>query len=129
VGGYVAAATAAVVGLAAVAMYDVEHDAADANITSLPDALWWAATTVTTVGYGDHYPTTGAGRLVAVALMLTGIALLGVITASIAAWFVDRLHHIQQADEHTDATLTEVLTELRALHARLDALDERGPAR
>lgn len=120
---YVTGATLALVGVSAVAMYDVEHDVASANIHTLPDALWWAATTVTTVGYGDRYPTTEAGRLVAIGLMLAGIALLGVITASIATWFVDRLRQVQDAEHNTEATLTDILTEVRALHARLDALD------
>jgi voltage-gated potassium channel len=43
---------------------------------------------VTTVGYGDRYPTTTEGRFLAVLLMITGISLVGVITASVAAWFV-----------------------------------------
>jgi voltage-gated potassium channel len=63
VSAYVGVAVVVVIGVAAVAMYDAERRAAGANITSLPDALWWAATTVTTVGYGDRYPTTGVGRL------------------------------------------------------------------
>jgi len=88
--------------------------------------LWWAITTVTTVGYGDRYPTTGTGRLVGGALMLVGIALLGVITASIAAWFVDRLRDVQVAETTTEAALGEVLAELKALHVRLDAI-ERQP--
>ena len=53
------------------------------TIRTWPDALWWSITTVTTVGYGDKVPVTRAGRGVAVILMLTGIALLGVITASL----------------------------------------------
>ena len=96
-----------------------------ANIKTFPDALWWAITTVTTVGYGDRYPTTGTGRLVGGALMLVGIALLGVITASIAAWFVDRLRDVQVAETTTEAALGEVLAELKALHTRLDAIERR----
>ena len=47
-------------------MHDTaERDAPASNIKTLPDALWWAATTVTTVGYGDRYPTTGTGRVIA----------------------------------------------------------------
>ena len=58
------------------------------NIKTFSDGLWWSVTTVTTVGYGDRYPTTTEGRFLAVLLMITGISLVGVITASVAAWFV-----------------------------------------
>ena len=58
--------------LAAIAVLDAEQDAAGANITTFGDALWWSATTVTTVGYGDRFPVTGEGRLIAVALMIVG---------------------------------------------------------
>ena len=58
------------------------------NIKTFGDGLWWAVTTVTTVGYGDRYPTTTEGRSLAVVLMIMGISLVGVITASVAAWFV-----------------------------------------
>lgn len=127
VSSYVAGAAVVVIGVAAVAMYDAERTAEGANITSLPDALWWAATTVTTVGYGDRYPTTTYGRLVAVALMVMGIALLGVVTATIAAWFVDRLRRVEATDARTEATLSDVLVELRAVRVRLDELEGVGP--
>ena len=74
---YVVGATSMVLFVASLAMLDTERGAKGANITNYPDALWWAATTVTTVGYGDRYPTTGTGRLIGVGLMLCGIALLG----------------------------------------------------
>ena len=67
---------------------DVERGAHGANITTFGDALWWAMTTVTTVGYGDQFPVTTTGRIVAAALMLVGISLLGLITATVAASFV-----------------------------------------
>ena len=58
------------------------------NIKNFGDGLWWAMTTVTTVGYGDRYPTSAEGKFLAVGLMVVGISLMGVITASVAAWFV-----------------------------------------
>jgi voltage-gated potassium channel len=65
-----------------------ERDLVGSNIKNFGDGLWWAITTVTTVGYGDRYPTTTEGRFLAVLLMFVGISLVGVITASVAAWFV-----------------------------------------
>lgn len=85
---YVVGTAVAAVGLGALAILDAEQEATGANIVTFGDALWWAATTVTTVGYGDHYPVTTAGRLVAVTLMLLGIALVGSVTAGVAAWFI-----------------------------------------
>ncbi len=72
----------------ALAVLDAEQAVPGASIVTFPDALWWAMTTVTTVGYGDLYPVSGAGRVVAASLMVVGISVLGVVTASVAAWFV-----------------------------------------
>lgn len=58
------------------------------NIFTAGDALWWAFVTITTVGYGDLYPVTLEGRLVAVILMTTGVGLFGTFTAFVASWFV-----------------------------------------
>jgi voltage-gated potassium channel len=65
-----------------------ERGVEGSNIKNFGDGLWWAITTVTTVGYGDRFPVTSTGRVLAVCLMLVGISLMGVITASVAAWFV-----------------------------------------
>ncbi|MEY4293636.1 MAG: hypothetical protein RIR29_286 [Actinomycetota bacterium] len=73
-------------------VYDAEHDAPGATITNFGDAIWWALVTVTTVGYGDYYPVTFEGRFIAVLLMLSGLALVSVITVSFASWFLDRLN-------------------------------------
>jgi voltage-gated potassium channel len=75
-----------------------EEKAKGSNIHTYPDALWWAIVTVTTVGYGDRYPVTEGGRAVAVVLMLVGIGLIGVLTATVASVFIK---------EHTDATKEE----------------------
>jgi voltage-gated potassium channel len=111
--------------IAAFAMTDAERDAQNGNIKGFPDGLWWAISTVTTVGYGDRYPTTGAGRLVAGGLMIVGIALIGVITATIAAWFVDRLRGVQQAQQTTEATLADMFAALREVRERLDTIERR----
>jgi voltage-gated potassium channel len=72
-----------------------EENNKGSNIHTYSDALWWAIVTVTTVGYGDRFPMTGGGRTVAVILMLVGIGLIGVLTATAASVFIK---------EHTDAT-------------------------
>lgn len=87
---YISGSAAMAVGLGAIAVLDAEEDAADANITTFGDALWWACTTVTTVGYGDRYPVTLEGRAVAVVLMIIGIGVVGAVTASVATWLMSR---------------------------------------
>jgi voltage-gated potassium channel len=106
---------------AAVAVLDAERGQPNANIKTFGDAAWWAVTTVTTVGYGDRYPTTNAGRIAGVGLMLGGIALLGVVTAALASWFVE---HVTLQQERGEADLREqvvgLAAEVRALRAALD---------
>jgi voltage-gated potassium channel len=74
--------------ISAVQITITERAVEGSNIHNFGDGLWWAISTVTTVGYGDRYPTTTEGRFLAVVLMIMGISLVGVITASVAAWFV-----------------------------------------
>lgn len=75
---------------AALAVYHYEHDAPDASIRTFGDALWWAVSTLATVGYGDVVPVTAMGRLVAVALMGCGLALLGAVTGSFSSYLMQR---------------------------------------
>ncbi|MHC0432900.1 potassium channel family protein [Streptomyces sp. O3] len=119
---YVAGSCAGLLVFGALAVLEVERDRPDATIQSLGDAIWWAFTTMTTVGYGDMAPTTGLGRALAIGLMLSGIALLGVVTANIAAWFISRFDTDDaQAQRQTEAI--EALTlEVHTLRAELAAL-------
>ena len=89
----------------------------DGSIQSFPDALWWAAATITTVGYGDVYPKAPGGRGVAVFLMLVGISLFGLLTARVAAFFVESDH------SHND----EVLARLEQIERRLAQQREAPP--
>lgn len=84
VGLYLVGSVTLIAFVASLAVLDVERGG-DGTIQSFGDALWWSMTTITTVGYGDTFPVTTAGRCIAVALMLAGIAVLGVVTASFAS--------------------------------------------
>jgi voltage-gated potassium channel len=102
--GFLLIGASLVVAVAAGLIVAVEGDAPDATIRTYGDGLWWAMTTFATVGYGDKYPVTAAGRGIAVALMLLGIAAFGVITANLAALFVEEQEdeaklHLLQLDE------------------------------
>lgn len=90
---YVIGTAIAAIGLGALAVLDAERDHPEANILTFGDAVWWAATTVTTVGYGDRFPVTTEGRFVAIGLMVVGIAVVGSVTAAVAAWFISQVQH------------------------------------
>ena len=94
---YAAGAAVSAVGLGALAVLDAEQTSSEANITTFGDAIWWACTTVTTVGYGDFYPVTTQGRVVAVALMIVGIGVVGAVTASVATAMLSRVQREQNA--------------------------------
>ncbi|MBA2953443.1 two pore domain potassium channel family protein [Nocardioides sp. MAH-18] len=96
---YVAGVAVMALGLGALAILDAERDAPGANITTAGDALWWAATTVTTVGYGDRYPVTTTGRFVAAALMVVGIAVVSSLTAVIATWLIENVQQTKPEDD------------------------------
>ena len=112
---YVAGGAALLAFCAALAVLDAERTSPEANITSFGDATWWAITTMTTVGYGDQYPVTPVGRLVGVTLMLGGITLLGVVTATLASWLVEAVEAEQQESD-------DMRAEIRTLHHKLDQL-------
>jgi voltage-gated potassium channel len=122
VGIYIAGGASLLAFCAALAVLDAERWSPDANISDFGDAIWWAVTTMTTVGYSDHYPVTAAGRLVAFGLMVGGIALLGTVTATLASWLVESVQAEKQQAEDLQATVRrlEAKVELLASEPKYD---------
>jgi voltage-gated potassium channel len=115
---YVLLVVVALVFVAGVLVVELERGFEGANIETFSDGLWWAATTVTTVGYGDRFPTSPAGRGLAAVLMLAGIALFGVLTAAIAAFFVEES---ARPDLDEASEFQQIMARLDRIEARLDA--------
>jgi voltage-gated potassium channel len=113
--------------VSALAVLDAEENAAKSNIHNIGDALWWAVVTVTTVGYGDYYPVTFVGRVVAVGLMVGGIAVLGVVTASVASWLVQQVS--VKAAQEMEAADAPLRTEVARLSDQIDQLIGQGTGR
>lgn len=74
--------------LAAFVFYGFESET-NPNVRGIDDALWWSMTTLSTVGYGDLYPTTAGGRVIAFATMIVGVGVLGTLAATIATAFLE----------------------------------------
>jgi voltage-gated potassium channel len=119
---YVGSTTLLLIIVAALAILDAERFAPDTNIHTYLDALWWAVVTITTVGYGDHYPTTPGGQLVALGLMIGGIGLIGFVTGSLASWIVERTTADDRPTEATKADIDRVLAEITALRIEIAEL-------
>ena len=109
---YVLLAVVLLVFVAAALEKAFEASVKGSNIHTYADALWWAVVTVTTVGYGDKFPVSAAGRGVAVVLMLAGIGLVGVVTATVASFFIeerqnDTLLQVEARIERIESLLTQ----------------------
>jgi voltage-gated potassium channel len=87
----------------------------DANIKTAEDALWWAMVTITTVGYGDRFPVSSEGRVLAGIVMLAGVCLVGTFSGLAASWFL-----APQA-RHQDAELEALRAEIAALREAIES--------
>lgn len=97
-------------------VWSLERHAPGTNLRHWGDALWWAVTTLTTVGYGEHYPVTTGGRLVAIMIMFSGVAILGAVAALVAFGFAGRLA------QRLEAAVLQV--ESQAEHAGADSAED-----
>jgi voltage-gated potassium channel len=90
------------------------------------DGVWWAISTMTTVGYGDVSPHTDLGRVLAIAIMLIGIGFIAVLTGAVAERFLStEFEEVAEATHEVEATEADVLAELREVRNRLERLEAR----
>ncbi len=124
---YTAFSVVLLVYVCALSILQVERSQPDTTIKNFGDALWWSLETVTTVGYGDTAPHTGTGKWIAATLMIGGIGIVSVITASLASWILQRAAlegdgHNAATEAHIDAVRADVKQQIDALRADVQTL-------
>jgi voltage-gated potassium channel len=116
--------------IAALAVLDAERGADGGDIHNIGDAAWWAIVTVSTVGYGDLFPVTVEGRVVAMTLMFAGVGMIGFITATVTSWVIEQLSKVdKETADATDATVGLLLDEVRMLRGEVAQLRAELPRR
>lgn len=118
---YVCSSVILLIYVGSLAELDVERNAPGTTITDFGKAIRWAFVTTTTVGYGDMSPVTWQGKCIAVGLMIAGIALISVITATLASWIVDRVS--DEADKRANETESETTRLSNNVAELTDAVD------
>ncbi len=103
--------------LATISVLEIERGAPGANIHTAGDALWWAFATITTIGYGDHFPVTAAGRVVAVVLVVFGLSFFGTFTAYVSSFFLEKAQLKEETEIH------RLINEVRHLREKIEKLE------
>ena len=116
---YTVGSAALLIFTSALASLDAERHEPGSSIRTFGQALWWALTTFTTVGYGDSVPVSTQGRFIAVLLMIGGVALAGVVTATLASWIVSL---VEEENAEQEAATQE---QVAALQQQVSELSER----
>ena len=122
---YTAGSAALLIFTSALATLDAERDEPGSSIRTFGQALWWALTTITTIGYGDTFPVSTEGRFIAALLMIGGVALIGVVTATLASWIVSLVEEESAEQEAaTQAQVAALPRQVGELSERIDRLLE-----
>lgn len=101
-------------------VWHLEGDRPGTTFRSLGDGIWWALTTMTTVGYGDHVPQTASGQVVAALIMIMGVGVLGAVAAVVALIFASAVARREEVILEAEGRTLEA-----RLEAKLDTLDAR----
>lgn len=111
------------------AVTEAERGVEGANIANVWQGWWWSFITMATVGYGDKFPITPEGQWVAVIIVLTGIALLGTISAFLASWFINNVEKVEteilEDTVNANQTMSELLTEVQSLRKEVQKLNKQ----
>ncbi|STQ76986.1 potassium channel family protein [Grimontia hollisae] len=106
-------------------IFVLESPADEANITSLMDAMWWVFVTISTVGYGDHYPVTSAGRAVAIIVIICGVGIFGAITGLVASYITKPQKKEQEKKARSREILEQLLNQQNEMMTRLTAIEKK----
>ena len=113
-----------------VMVLQAESRSPDANIVTGGDAFWWAYVTITTVGYGDEYPTTGLGRILGMVLMTIGVSIFGVVASFLSSIFLAPKQAEANGEEPgTEASPASLELQMRRLEESMKRLEEQLNAR
>lgn len=104
-------------------MWILEHHATNSNITNAADALWWSLVTISTVGYGDHYPVTFAGKILASGMIICGVGIFGMVSGLITS-IVTAPHKKEYNDDNTKH-LEVLIDQQKKMMAKIDQLEQQ----
>jgi voltage-gated potassium channel len=107
-----------ILSISSYAILRIENSSPTRNIETVGDSLWWAIVTITTVGYGDHFPTTDYGRVIAIVLMVTGISLFSAFTSYLSTIFINRRENKSETD------IDQIMDRLESIETKLDQIGE-----